>query len=82
MSPTIIANRVSAPIVRAATSTLYKTMHTNAEIKNASNNSWRWNNLSPQTKRYVSYAVGAGFALDTYIVWTYFPHWIGMDKKQ
>ncbi|GJN72006.1 hypothetical protein ACCO45_009227 [Purpureocillium lilacinum] len=89
------ASRLSSPVVAATArrtaaaaanfSTSARALRPEAVSGAAapSSSSWAWRNLSPKTRRYVVYGLGAGAAIDSYVIYNYFPGILGLgeDKK-
>ncbi|UNI22615.1 DNA helicase [Purpureocillium takamizusanense] len=87
-----IISRLSSPAVAAPARRAAASFSTSARslspeaasgVAAPSRSSWAWRNLSPRTRRYVVYGLGAGAVIDGYVVFNYFPGMLGLgeDKK-
>ncbi|KAJ6442078.1 isomerase [Purpureocillium lavendulum] len=85
------ASRLSSPAVAATARRAAANFSTSARSlkpadaasaasPSSSSSSWAWRNLSPKTRRYVVYGLGAGAAIDSYVIYNYFPGVLGLGE--
>lgn len=89
----IIASRFSAPVAQlvarrasaapfSTTTASMKPAVGDATTSAAAGSSWAWRNLSPKARRNVMLGLGAGAAIDAYVVYNYFPGMLGLGEKK
>ncbi|KAF4999557.1 hypothetical protein FDECE_11478 [Fusarium decemcellulare] len=82
MSPTL-ASRLSSPVLQVArknfstTTPFLKPLASGVTPSTTSTLKWRWNNLSPKTRRYVVAGLAVGACVDTYVFYNYWPRIFG-----
>ena len=72
-----IASRVAS----AAARSISQNTRSMSTATSPAGSSWAWRNLSASTRRNVKLGLGTCGAVDAFVVYNYFPGWIGAGKK-
>ena len=81
MSPTLIS-RIASPAARAGRPTAFSTsapVLKGDAVAPAPVTRWRWNNLSPRTRRYIIVGLAVSSCVDSWLLYNYWGRMFGTE---